>query len=131
MLSGLGACVHTVDRRPVVYETPPPEPQQIIVQTSPTYRYWGAHLIPDAWGGGWCLIEGVHDHDYAPVYPEHYRYESGVYYYSAPVVVTYWDVHPDPYGGWCYLHGSHTHNYHPPRHHHAHFQWDRNTHRYT
>ncbi len=77
------------------------------------YRYYGPHLIPESQGGGWCWIDGVHVHDYAPQEMSVYRVADSVYTYAGPTVVTYWDPHPDPWGGECELHGYHTHDYFP------------------
>jgi len=110
------------DRPTAVRSAPPPVPA--------VYRYSGPHHVPDAWGGGWCYVDGEHEHDYAPQDRGWYRYERGVYTYSAPIVATYWDVHPDELGGWCYLHGAHTHGYLPPKGQLTHYQWDRQRHAY-
>jgi len=72
-----------------------------------------------------CFLDGVHDHEYAPENISWYRHDRGVYYYSAPIVMTYWNAHPDEVGGWCYIHGAHAHSYYPPRGHSSRFHWDR------
>ena len=149
-LAALGALscactIATVDRRPrvyspppppeppppVVYEPPPPSPPPVVYQNRTLYRYFGPHHIPDFTGGGWCYLEDVHDHEYAPDNPSWYRVERGVYFYSAPIAVTYYDVHPDDHGGWCYLHGPHRHGYHPPRAAHTSFFYDRDHRHYV
>lgn len=141
------ACtVTTVDRRPVVYRPAPPPPPTappppvvyqepappppVVYESRTLYRYFGPHHIPDSIGGGWCTIDGVHEHDFAPENPGWYRFERGIYHYSAPIVITFYDAHPDNHGGWCSLHGPHRHDYYPPRNIHASFIYDRDRRHY-
>lgn len=147
-LSALSACtVTTVDRRPVVYrpEPPPPPaappppvvyeepapPPPVAYESRTLYRYFGPHHIPDSIGGGWCYLDGVHDHDFPPENPAWYRVDGGVYYYSAPIVISFFDAHPDNHGGWCHLQGPHRHDYYPPRGIHTSFIYDRERRHYT
>jgi hypothetical protein len=114
---------------PVVYQEPAPPPP-VVYESRALYRYFGPHHIPDSIGGGWCVIDGVHEHDFPPENPGWYRFERGVYHYSAPIVITFYDAHPDNHGGWCSLHGPHRHDYYPPRDIHASFVYDRDRHHY-
>jgi hypothetical protein len=91
-----------------------PSTNHAVVHPSPAqYRYFGPHLIPASQGGGWCWLDGEHTHPYGPEDPSVYSVADDVYTYAGPTVVSYWDVHPDPWGGWCELHGYHTHDYYP------------------
>jgi hypothetical protein len=74
--------------------------------------YYGEHGLP---GGGWCYLEGPHEHGFYPEQPDRYVYDGGYYYWQAPVAITYYAGHPLPGGGWCYLGGPHVHEYVPPR----------------
>lgn len=111
MTGATGCVVHTHARHPVVYR-------------EVTYRYLGAHPIPDAWGDGWCFIEHDHVHEYAPEHA-HYTYRGGVYVYARPTIVWYVGYHPIPTGGYCTHHGRHSHHYHPGSSLAHHYSWDR------
>jgi hypothetical protein len=87
-------------------------------------RYSGPHPVNASAGGGWCYLDGIHEHDYLPAKRDWYRTEGGVLYLAAPIEVRYWDVHPDNLAGWCYAHGAHAHDYPPPERYRAAFQWD-------
>ncbi len=87
-------------------------------QQQPTqyYAYYGGHVIPERYGGGWCFIQGLHYHVYPPDYAEYYQNDDGYYSYQGPVSFYFYGPHPIPAadgGGWCYRHGRHVHHYHP------------------
>ena len=86
------------------------------------YRFSGPHPIPG--GGGWCLEEYDHVHDYAPEV-QYYSYTNDVYQYRGPTVVWYLDYHPIPTGGYCNLHGRHNHDYYPRQYDGWSYNWDR------
>jgi hypothetical protein len=117
----LSACVVRPYTRPapVVYEQPPP----VAVQEA-YYQYNGPHPVPDAEGGGWCDIEGVHTHPFAPAQVTYYQQTpQQVYVYSGPRTVWYYGFHPVPNGGYCYLHGRHSHAYLPAREYRSSYVW--------
>src|SRR3990172_6727612 len=82
---------------------PPPPPPRYepapVVPPGPArgLYYYGEHALP---GGGWCYLEGPHEHDFYPERAEHYAHEGGYYYWRGPLVVTYYAGHPLPGGGW-------------------------------
>jgi hypothetical protein len=76
------------------------------------YTYFGAHPVPLAEGGGWCLLDGEHVHAYAPDYDD-YAYDGQDYVYDGPIEVPYDGEHYIPEGGFCYLEGIHFHDYLP------------------
>ncbi|RMG20571.1 MAG: hypothetical protein D6729_02525 [Deltaproteobacteria bacterium] len=83
-----------------------------------TYGYVGGHVIPSAYGGGWCFVEGPHVHSYPPDVPSYYISIDGYFSYRGPVSFYYYGGHPIPAeygGGWCYRRGRHVHRYHPAR----------------
>ena len=84
------------------------------------YRYYGEHPTP---GGGWCYLDGVHLHPYAPA-DQHYAYSGDYYRYSGPTVVWYYDYHPIPTGGYCYSQGRHFHNFAPGAAFASAYYWD-------
>ncbi|MBX5484879.1 MAG: hypothetical protein IRZ16_23915, partial [Myxococcaceae bacterium] len=94
------------------------------------YSYQGAHPIPAELGGGWCLVEGLHTHDYAPDYNA-YAYNGTYYTYSGPTVVWYYEYHPVPTGGYCTIHGRHSHHYHPGYQYSTYYTWDATHHYYV
>jgi hypothetical protein len=117
----LSACVVRPYTRPapVVYEQPPP----VAVQEA-YYQYNGPHPVSDAEGGGWCDIEGVHTHPFAPEVATYYRQTpQRVYVYSGPRNVWYYGFHPVPGGGYCYLQGRHSHGYLPVREYRSSYVW--------
>src|SRR5712692_2451490 len=85
------------------------------------YRFRGPHPLE---GGGWCFIEGVHAHPYAPEY-RYYSYSGTDYAYAGPVVVWYFGGHPLPSGGYCNIGGRHSHNFTPGRSYANLYSWDR------
>ena len=87
------------------------------------YYYASAHPIPH--GGGWCLEDYNHVHDYAPE-TQHYAYSNNVYTYQGPRMVWYLDVHPSPTGGYCNHSGRHYHDYYPRQYDGWSYGWDRN-----
>jgi hypothetical protein len=109
-LALLSACVvRAYDTRPAPVAYAPPMAQPVY------YQYNGEHPLPDAEGGGWCPIDGIHTHPYAPGTDSwaSYRYTNQVYVYSAPRVVWYFGFHTAPDGSYCYLQGRHSHGYVP------------------
>lgn len=118
-LALLSACVvRAYDTRPapVVYDEPPP------VAAEPTYyQYNGPHPLPDSEGGGWCPVEGVHTHPFAP--DNSYQFVQQTYVYAGPRVIWYNGFHPVPGGGYCYLEGRHSHGYLPPAEVQTSFVW--------
>ena len=93
-----------------------PPPQPVMVAPARVVAYYGnEHAIPDAFGGGWCYLDGQHEHDYYPDQPANYVVSGGFYYWNAPVGFTYYSGHPLPGGGWCYINGPHSHGYYPPQ----------------
>jgi hypothetical protein len=86
--------------------------------------YYGYHPIPEAYNGGFCERDDLHQHEYAPVEVELYNVADGVYYFVGDpsvygyVVNLYWYEyhHPVPTywgGGYCYLVGAHRHWWEP------------------
>src|SRR4051812_35685398 len=69
---------------PPIAETPPPPPTTTVVVEAPApeplvenaVAYYGAHPIPDAYGGGWCLVDGAHLHPFGPEWYEQYVFEN-------------------------------------------------------
>src|SRR5512138_1521982 len=101
---GLAGCVvHHVGPPP-----PPPAPAPVPVRAF----YYGEHALP---GGGWCYVDGPHEHDFFPQQAEYYAVDQGYYVWRGPVAVTYYAGHPMPGGGWCPIPGPHVHEYFPPR----------------
>jgi hypothetical protein len=76
--------------------------------------YYGNHFIPDSAGGGWCYIDGPHQHDYFPERDDYYDYDQGYYWYRGPFLFAFFGGHPFPGGSWCFVNGPHQHDYHPP-----------------
>ncbi|HEY7726180.1 MAG TPA: hypothetical protein VH880_12650, partial [Anaeromyxobacteraceae bacterium] len=116
LLAAAGCIV--VPRQQPVYTQPPPPPEPVAVAPepapvpyapapapAPVYWYGGQHVIPDYAGGGWCYIDGVHDHPYYPEY-QHYHFYEGVYYWTAPLAILFHAGHPVPGGGWCFIGGA-------------------------
>jgi len=99
-----------------VVRTYNPPPRYVVTE----YRYYGEHPVP---GGGWCHLDGVHLHPFAPEY-QYYAYADGYYRYSGPTVVWYYDFHPFPGGGYCHLHGRHAHNFGPGAAYASAYYWD-------
>ncbi len=112
-LVGSGCVVHAVAPEPL-----PPEPPPVAYAPAPApppmtrVFYYGEHALP---GGGWCYIDGTHEHDFYPERADYYAYENGYYLWRGPLVINYYAGHPLPGGGWCYIAGPHVHDYYPPR----------------
>lgn len=79
--------------------------------------YYGAHPIPDAEGGGWCIIDGPHIHPYEPEWYDQYTFQDNYFYfglgYSDWLYADRHPVPPDEGGGWCGISGPHHHGYRP------------------
>jgi hypothetical protein len=116
-LLGAGCVVHTLPP-PEPAEPPPPPPEQAPVAAPESVFYYGEHALP---GGGWCYLEGPHEHDFYPQHPDYYVNDGGYYYWRGPLVISYYAGHPLPGGGWCTISGPHVHNYYPPREYHVHW----------
>ena len=88
---------------PVVYYTAPPPPSPV--------GYWGHHPIP---GGGWCLAEGPHLHNYEPEFFDQFHLVDGYFKFGEGFADWgYAGPHPIPGDGWCNIPGYHRHNYRP------------------
>jgi hypothetical protein len=112
---------------PVVAEAPPPPPAQVVAEEPPPappeqpvelapgelVGYYGAHPIPDEYGGGWCAVEGPHVHPFAPVWYDQYVVRDGYFVFAAADGYFYGGPHPIPGGGWCGFDGPHRHRYPP------------------
>src|SRR5512133_442663 len=94
--------------QPVTYRPPPAPPPRAQVWFS------GNHPIPEAVGGGWCYVDGPHQHDYRAEREDYFRVDRGYFTYSGPSVYFYFDGHPMPGGGWCMVRGRHSHDYVAP-----------------
>src|SRR5512147_613129 len=71
-----------------VYAPPPPAPPPEPVYApapAPVVWYGGPHWSPEEYGGGWCYIEGNHQHPYFPDQHQHYVVSNNVYYWAAPL----------------------------------------------
>jgi hypothetical protein len=100
------------------------------VEVAADYTYSGAHPIPLAEGGGWCLLEGEHVHPYAPDYDD-YAYDGQDYVFDGPIEVPYDGEHFIPEGGFCFLGGLHFHDYLPLGGDSAGFSWNASAGAYT
>jgi hypothetical protein len=122
LLALVAGCI--VRAGPPVYASPPPEPPPPPVYAPPPppppqpqpvlVWYGGQHYVPESMGGGWCYVEGPHQHPYYPDQYDRYVVQNNVYYWSAPLAITFYAGHPLPGGGWCYIAGPHLHDYYPP-----------------
>ncbi|MGB7809692.1 MAG: hypothetical protein WBP56_01030, partial [Polyangia bacterium] len=59
----------------------------------PTYSYYGAHPILDAYGGGWCFMIGPHRHLWRPWSP-HFTLVGPWYYWEGPYDPFFWAYWP-------------------------------------
>src|SRR5207237_1247720 len=99
-LSAFSGCVvHRVYGGYAGYTTPAPV----------YYYYYGQHPVADAYGGGWCFINGRHTHEYVPDTTS-YVYADNYYRYTGPSQYWYWDGHPLSTGGYCNIQGRHWHD---------------------
>jgi len=93
------------------------------------HRYWARHPVPVALGGGFCMMDGLHEHSFRPHDGRLYRKHRGHWYFVGdPVAFGYagpryafYDPHPVVEVGidfgepvYCYLDGPHYHGYQPP-----------------
>lgn len=127
----LGGCYATTTTSGPMYEPAPPPPVYAAQPAAPVYRYFGPHPIPLSLGGGWCWIEGAHDHEYLISEPRHFTYVGGVYRYVGPYNCSFSGQHPVAGGGWCYINYPHSHDYCPSPEYRSYYQWDRVHHAYT
>jgi hypothetical protein len=58
-----------------------------------TYSYYGAHPLPDLYGGGWCFMIGAHAHSFSPWSPS-FAVVGPWYYWSGPYDATFWSYWP-------------------------------------
>jgi len=82
----------------------------------PTYSYYGAHPILEAYGGGWCFMIGPHTHLWRPWSP-HFTLVGPWYYWEGPYDPYFWaywpyysfyyrTYYPNYYGGGRFQHGG-------------------------
>ena len=93
----------------------------------PMYYYYGAHPVPEEWGGGWCTDEGFHAEPFAPGPDEmeFYAVQDGYFifigdptFYDGYAGEWYWYYGSHPadfyvYDHVCYIDGPHVHMYAP------------------
>ncbi len=92
---------------------PPPAPVVYLHRASAAdpVGCWGHHPIP---GGGWCLAEGAHLHNYEPEFFDQFHLVEGYFKFGEGFADWgYAGPHPIPGGGWCNIPGYHRHNYRP------------------
>jgi hypothetical protein len=98
--------------------------------TGPTYSYYGAHPILEAYGGGWCFMIGPHTHLWRPWSP-HFTLVGPWYYWEGaydPYFWSYWPYYsfyyrtyyPQYYSGGRFYRGGYVappiHRVPPPAH---------------